>query len=176
MVDLRGQALVNPGTIHANASSAVLVEMAIRRGEGHLADTGALVVSTGKHTGRSPKDRYIVAEPSARELVDWGAVNLPMEPPVFARLAGKVRAYLQNRELFVFDGWACADPAHRLAVRVVTEKAWHSLFSRCLLIRPPEPDDAFTPHFTIINAADMRADPLLDGTRSDVFIILSFEQ
>src|SRR5207248_5763253 len=112
----------------------------IRRHTRSYGDWSSDVCSSDLHTGRSPKDRFIVAEPGVKEQVDWGAVNLPMEPAVFARLAGKVRAYLQNRELFVFDGWACADPAHRLAVRVVTEKAWHSLFSRCLLISPPAHD------------------------------------
>jgi phosphoenolpyruvate carboxykinase (ATP) len=175
MIDLRGQGLINPGTIHANLSSAVLVEMAVRRGEGALADSGAFVVSTGAHTGRAPRDRYIVAEPSFKDQVDWGPVNQAMEPGIFARLADKVRAYLQNRELFVCDGWAGADPAYRLPVRVVAEKAWHALFARCLLIRPSA-KDKFAPEFTILDAADMRLQPPVDGTRSDIVIALSFQQ
>src|ERR1700722_8900310 len=133
MVDLRGQGLLNPGTIHANLSSAVLVEMALRRDEGVLAESGALVVSTGQHTGRAPKDRFIVAEPSVMDRVHWGPINQKLDPAVFAHLADKVRAYLQNRELFVTDGWAGADPVYRMGVRVITEKAWHALFAQCLL-------------------------------------------
>lgn len=175
MIDLRGHGLVNPGTIHANLSSAVLLEQAIRRGEGVLADTGALVVATGKHTGRAPKDRVIVADPEVRDQIDWGPINLPMEPEVFQRLADKTLGYLQNRELFVFDGFAGADPAHRLAVRVVTEKAWHALFARCLLLRPtPQQRAQFKPDFTIVHAADFHADPARDRTRSDIFIALGF--
>ena len=91
MVDLRGQGLLNPGTIHANLSSAVLVEMALRRDEGVLAESGALVVSTGQHTGRAPKDRFIVAEPSVMDQVHWGPINQQLDPAVFAHLADKVR-------------------------------------------------------------------------------------
>src|SRR5262249_39154753 len=154
-----------------------LLEMAVRRGEGTLADTGALVVGTGKHTGRSPKDRFIVAEPSVKSQVFWGPINQPMEPAVFNRLLGKARAYLQKRELFVQDGWACADSDYRLQVRLITDAAWHALFTRCLLIRPPaEALDGFTPDFTILHAPDLHADPKTDGTRTGTFILLSFEQ
>jgi phosphoenolpyruvate carboxykinase (ATP) len=177
MIDLRGHGLIHPGTIHANHCAAVLLEMALRRGEGVLADSGAFVVSTGAHTGRSPRDRYIVADASARDQVDWGAINQPMAPDVFARLADKVRVYLQNRDLFVHDGWACADPRHRLAVRVIAEKAWHALFAQCLLLRPSAAErEACPPQFTIIAATDLHADPAIDGTRSTVFIAISFEQ
>jgi phosphoenolpyruvate carboxykinase (ATP) len=177
MIDLRGQGLLNPGTIHANLSSAVLLEMAIRRGEGVLADNGALVVSTAPHTGRAPKDRYIVTEPSVMDQVNWGQINLPLDPAVFARLADKAHAYLQNRELFVFDGWACADPAYRLKVRVITELAWQALFARCLLIRPAAADIAnFFPNCTILVAADMHLTPGVDGTNSDIVIALGLEQ
>jgi phosphoenolpyruvate carboxykinase (ATP) len=142
-----------------------------------VADNGALVVSTGIHTGRSPKDRYIVAEPNVKELIHWGGINQPLDPAVFASLAGKVRTYLQNRELFVFDGGACADPAHRLAIRVVAEKAWHALFVRCLLMRPSEAElRGFAPDFTILVAADLHLTPAIDGTRSDIVIALSFTE
>jgi phosphoenolpyruvate carboxykinase (ATP) len=173
MVDLRGQGLLNPGTIHANLSSAVLVEMALRRDEGVLAESGALVVSTGQHTGRAPKDRFIVAEPSVLDQVHWGPINQKLDPAVFAHLADKVRAYLQNRELFVTDGWAGADPNYRMGVRVIAEKAWHALFAQCLLIRPTA---VFSPELTILVAADLRLTPAVDGTHSDIVIALSFEQ
>jgi phosphoenolpyruvate carboxykinase (ATP) len=100
-----------------------------------------------------------------------------MEPHVFARLRDLVRAYLQNRELFVFDGFVCADPRHRLAVRVVTEKAWHSLFARCLFLRPTlEQLRTFTPDWTILHACDFHTEPARDGTRSEACVAISFEQ
>jgi phosphoenolpyruvate carboxykinase (ATP) len=177
MIDLGDHGLIHPGTIHANLCAAVYLEMALRRGEGVLADTGALVVSTGAHTGRSPRDRYIVLEPTVKDQVHWGPVNQPMDLAVFARLSDKVRAYLQNRELFVYDGWACADVSHRLCVRVIAEKAWQALFAQCLLMRPTIAQrQNFTPQLTVIATPDLHADPAIDGTRSDVFIVLSFEQ
>src|SRR5262249_14454172 len=133
MIDLRAHGLINPGTIHATLSPAELVEQAVRRGEGLLADNGAFVAYTGEHTGRSPRDRFVVAEPPSQDALWWGPVNRPLEPAAFRRLLDKAHAYLQGRELFAFDGWACADPRYRLPVRVFTEKAWHALFSRCLL-------------------------------------------
>ena len=99
----------------------------MRRGEGTLTDTGALVAYTGTHTGRSPKDRYLVAEPTTRDQIDWGTVNQPIPAAVFDRLLDRVRHHLQGRELFVCDAVACADPAHALPVRVVAEQAWHAL-------------------------------------------------
>ncbi len=177
MIDLRGQGIINPGAIHANLSRATLVEHAVTRGEAILADTGALVAYTGTHTGRSPQDRYIVAESPSKDQVFWGAVNRPMEPGVFQRLLDKAHAYVQGRDLFVFDGWACADPRYRLPVRVLAEKAWHALFARCLLLRPSAQElPTFQPQFTVLHAAGLLADPQRDGTRSDVFILLSFER
>ncbi len=177
MIDLRGQGLVTAAAVHANSTAAVLVEMAIRRGEGMLADNGALAALTGEHTGRSPKDRFIVAEPTVKDNVYWGAINQALEPAVFARLADKVRAYLQSRELFVFDGYSCADPAYRLPVRVIAEKAWHALFARCMLIRSgAEGASNFAPGLTILDAADLRLNPSVDGTRTDCVIAVSLEQ
>jgi phosphoenolpyruvate carboxykinase (ATP) len=127
--------IAHAGPVWANLSPAALSEHAVRRGEAILTDLGALAAYTGKRTGRSPKDKFIVKEPPAEDQVDWVA-NQPMTPETFARLRDLVRAYLQNRELYVFDGFAGADPEHRLSLRVVTEKAWHSLFARCRFIRP----------------------------------------
>jgi phosphoenolpyruvate carboxykinase (ATP) len=177
MLDLRPHGIINPGLLHANLSSASLVESALRRDEGLLADNGALVAYTGTRTGRSPQDRYVVAEPPSRDRIWWGPVNRPMEPAAFQRLLDKAFAYVQGRELFVFDGWAGADPRYRLPVRVITEKAWHALFARCLLLRPPpEALKAFAPQFTVLHLADMHADPARDGTRSEAFVLISFER
>jgi phosphoenolpyruvate carboxykinase (ATP) len=177
MLDLRPHGIINPGTIHANLSPAALVEHALRREEGILADNGALVAYTGVHTGRSPLDRYVVAEQPSKDQVWWGPVNRPLEPAAFERLHQKALAYLQGCDLFVLDGWAGADPRYRLPVRVIAEKAWHALFAHCLLLRPPRAALAdFAPQFTVIHAAGLHADPARDGTRSEVFILISFER
>jgi len=110
---------------------------AVRRGEGEIGFGGAFVVNTGKHTGRSPRDKYIVDEDGTHDTVDWGSVNQPITPVQFAGLHQRVLAYLQGRELFVQDLYAGADPEYRLPVRVVTPSAWHSLFARNMFIRPP---------------------------------------
>lgn len=174
---LKAAGLTNAGCVHDNLSPARLTELAVLRQEGAFTDSGAFVASTGKCTGRSPQDRFVVEEATTRDQIWWGPVNRPMEPAVFERLLNKVRGYLQGRELFVLDGWASADPRHRLNVRVIAQKAWHVLFSRCLLMRPPREElGREEPGLTIINACDLHADPAVDGTRSEIFIALSFER
>jgi phosphoenolpyruvate carboxykinase (ATP) len=166
----------HPGRVFANLAPAALVEHAVRRREGVLTDLGAFSAFTGSRTGRSPKDKFTVKEPSVADQIDW-TTNQPMEPATFARLRDHVRAYLQNRELFVFDGFACADPKHRLPLRVVTEKAWHSLFARCLFLRPrPEQLAGFAPEWTILHACDFHTDPAADRTRSEACVAISYEQ
>jgi phosphoenolpyruvate carboxykinase (ATP) len=168
---------IKPGPAHVNLSPAILTEMALARSEGLLASKGAFVAYTGSRTGRSPQDRFIVATPGVREEIWWGPVNRQIEPAVFDRLYEKMRAYLQGRELFVKDAWACADPRHRLPVRVITEKAWHALFAHCLFLRPaPGERISSPPGLTVIHASDLRADPKTDGTRSEVFILLNLER
>ena len=169
-------AVPHPETVHANLPAAALVEAAVGRGEGWLADSGAFTALTGSRTGRSPKDKFIARDPGAADGVDWAA-NQPMDPAAFARLRDLVRAYLQNRELFVFDGYACADSRHRLPLRVVTEKAWHSLFARCLFLRPSAAELAgFAPAWTVLHACDFHCDPARDGTRSEVCVAVSFAE
>ena len=175
--DLRASGLASTGPLHRNLSPAGLIEAALRRGEGVLTDSGAFAAFTGSRTGRSPKDKFIVREASVDPHVNWGAVNQPMKPEVFARLADLVRAYLQNREVFVFDGHAAADPKHCINLRVVSEKAWHSLFARCLFLRP-KPDELldFQPEWTILHAPNFHAEPARDGVNSEVVVAISFEQ
>jgi phosphoenolpyruvate carboxykinase (ATP) len=176
-LDLKTLGVINAGPIYANLSQAELTEMALARGEGLLAAKGAFTANTGARTGRSPEDRYVVAEPSIRDQIWWGPVNRPMEPAVFERLFGKVRTYLQGRELFVNDGWAGADPRYRLNVRVIAQKAWHALFAQCLFLRPtPAERASFEPGLTILVASGMVTSPEGDGTRSDVFIALNLER
>jgi phosphoenolpyruvate carboxykinase (ATP) len=175
-LDLHSYGL-EPALVHANLSPAALTEMALRRGEGHLTEKGALTALTGSRTGRSPRDRFIVPETSRSDDIWWGSVNQRMEAAAFDRLLEKVRAHFQGRELFVFDGAACADSAHRLYVRVVAEKAWHALFAHNLFLRlSPEEHAHFQPQLTIFNAGDLRADPASDQTRSDAFIVLNLER
>ena len=162
--------LSRAGRVFRNLSVSALVEEAVRRGEGVLSDTGALVVGTGKYTGRSPGDRFIAADALTEAEVDWGKVNQPFDPVQATHLQGRVEAYLQGRDVFVFDGFAGADPAHRLPIRVITEQAWHSLFARQLFIRPtPEKSASHVPQFTILNAGRFLADPARDGTKSETF-------
>jgi phosphoenolpyruvate carboxykinase (ATP) len=175
-LDLRAYGL-SPSFVHANLPPAALTELAIRRGEGHLTENGALTALTGSRTGRSPQDRFVVPDPSRPDEIWWGTVNHRMEPAVFDRLLEKVQNHFQSRELFVFDGAACADPAYRLYVRVIAEKAWHSLFAHNLFLRLPPADHAhFQPQLTILNAGELRADPVRDKTRSEAFVILNFER
>ena len=168
--------IAHPGRVSFNLSSAALVEEAVRRGEGVLTDLGAFSALTGSRTGRSPKDKYTVREEPLGSQIDWTA-NQPMEPARFNRLRDLIRSYLQNRDLYIFDGHACADPRKRVDLRVVTEKAWHSLFARCLFIRPSAEElSGFRPDWTILHAADFHADPARDGTNSNAVVAISFDQ
>lgn len=163
-------------SIHANLSSAALVEEAIRRGEGQLASNGALTARTGKRTGRSPKDKYIVRDSVSESQVDW-TLNASMDPAVFEHLHKRIQEYHPTKDRFTFDGYAAADPNHRINIRVVAEKAWHALFARCLFLRSKPHDLAnFTPDWTILNACDMLCDPAKDGTKSEVCVAMSFEK
>jgi len=174
-VDL--QDILRSGKAYFNLSAPELVEIALARKEGRLASNGALSVKTGKFTGRSPKDKYIVDEPSVHEHIAWGAVNQPLRPEQFDRLYRKALAYAKDRELFVFDGFAGNDPAFRMPIRVVNEFAWQNLFARQLFVRPSEEElKELQPQFTVISLPGLKADPKVDGTRSETFIVLSFER
>ncbi len=164
------------GPVWANLSSAALSEHAVRRGEAFFTELGAIVAFTGKRTGRSPHDKFTVQDPVVADQVDWRS-NRAMAPEIFARLQDLVRSYLQNRELFVFDGFVGADEEFRLPLRVVTEKAWHALFARCLFLRPtPEQLRTFQPQWIVWHACDFHADPHRDGTNSEACIAISYDQ
>ena len=122
--------------LYANLPVATLIEHAIRRREGALAENGALVVDTGKFTGRSPRDKFIVEEPSSQANIWWGPVNQPLSEESFDRLYRRVTDYLQDKDLYAQDLHGGADARYSLPVRVLTEYAWHSLFARQLLVRP----------------------------------------
>lgn len=155
-----------------------LVEKSLMRNEGALTSTGALRVATGKYTGRSPKDKFIVKEDSIKDKIDWGEVNTPIDKEVFNKLYQKVMNYLKTKdELYVFHGFAGGDPNYRMPIQVVNEFAWHNLFAKQLFIRPSQEDlKSFKAEFTVISAPTFKADPAVDGTRSEAFIIVSFEE
>jgi phosphoenolpyruvate carboxykinase (ATP) len=174
-VSLESNDLIGPGVVHQNLSQAVLVEAALRRSEGLLSHQGALVFRTGKYTGRSPKDKFIVREPLFEQHIDWGAVNQPFDPARFDSLYNRVLDHLGGRDVFVLDAFAGTDPVHRLPIRVICERAYHALFARQLFVRPSDQELArHEPEFTIVAVPDFQASPVRDGTRSEVFIILNF--
>jgi phosphoenolpyruvate carboxykinase (ATP) len=170
--------LLKAQNIYENLSVSQLVEKVLSRNEGELTSTGAVRATTGKYTGRSPKDKFIVEEKSVKDKIAWGSVNQPISEEMFNRLYQKVLTYLKGKnELFVFKGFAGADQKYRLPIQVVNEYAWHNLFAHQLFIRPEQDD--LTEHdaqFTVISAPNFKADPSVDGTNSETFIIISFER
>jgi phosphoenolpyruvate carboxykinase (ATP) len=174
-VDLTSCGLAPRRAEHANLPPAALIEAAVAREEGQLTDSGALVVSTGKYTGRSPKDRFIVRENDTDGQVAWGGFNNAFEPAKFEQLERRIRDHLNERDLFVLDAQVCADPAHRLRVRLVAEKAWQTLFARCLFQRPTLAELAdYQPDWHVLAAPELSLDPARDGTRSEVFVGIRF--
>ena len=154
-----------------------LVELALANQEGILSDTGALAVNTGKFTGRAPKDRFIVDTPDVHDAIDWGTINAPIAPAVFDTVFKKVQGYLQDKDLYVFDGQAGADPQYALTVRFINELASHNLFVHQLFIRPnAEQLQNFSPEFTVISVPGLQLDPATDGTHSDAAILLNLEK
>ena len=175
--DLEAQGMRHLGPVHWNLTMPFLYEHAVRRREGEVGLGGAFVVETGKHTGRSPRDKYIVDEAGTHETVAWGGINQPITPAQFSSLHQRVLAYLQGRELFIQDLYAGADPEYRLPVRVVTPSAWHSLFARNMFIRPLHAElSGFQPAFTILHAPEFHSIPELDGIRSETFIFVNFAE
>jgi phosphoenolpyruvate carboxykinase (ATP) len=175
---LDAQGIDTPSTLHWNLGTGPLVEEAIRRGEGMLAKDGPLVVKTGKHTGRSAKDKFIVRDAETESTVHWGDVNRPMTEEAFATLKADFLAHLATKQdLFVQDLFGGSQPSHRVNVRVITEFAWHSLFIRTLLVRPEVAELAdFLPEYTIIDLPSFQADPAKYGVRSETVIGVNFTE
>jgi phosphoenolpyruvate carboxykinase (ATP) len=177
-VPLSTQGIQTQATIHANLGTAPLVEHAVRNGEGILAKDGPLVVATGKHTGRSAKDKFIVKDAETADTIWWGNTNVAMTPEHFAALkADFLKALGEKQTLYVADLFGGSQPEHRVNVRVVNEFAWHNLFIRTLLVRPIEQELAgFSPEYTIIDLPSFRADPARHGTRSETVIAVNFTE
>ena len=172
--DLAALGIKNRGRVFRNLSVPELYEHALRRDEAVLGADGQLVVDTGKHTGRSPNDKFFVREPSSEKHIDWGKTNKPIEAAKFDALLSRVGEYLGARDLYVLDCYVGADPRYRLGVRVVTELAWQNLFARDLFIVPESLPRDFKPDFTVVDAALFDADPARDGTNSSTFILVNF--
>ena len=154
-------------------TTAQLYLHALRRGDAVLAEGGPLVVDTGRHTGRSPKDKFLVREPSSEDRVWWGTVNQELKEVQFDGLRDKVTSFLEHQDLYVVDSFAGADSAHRLGVRLITYSPWHALFAKTLFIEPTgEELDEFEPDALILHAPVVEAEPEEDGTRSPTFVVV----
>ncbi|MEZ0243189.1 MAG: phosphoenolpyruvate carboxykinase (ATP), partial [Sphingomonas sp.] len=175
---LDAQGIVTGANLHWNLITAPLVEHAVRRSEGRLAKDGPLVVATGKHTGRSAKDKFIVRDAETENSVWWGDTNKGMTPEHFAALKADFLAEVaQREELFVQDLFGGSQPEHRVRVRVINELAWHNLFIRTLLVRPSAEElPGFVPEYTIIDLPSFRADPARHGCRSETVIAVNFTE
>ena len=174
--DLSEHGIRNVEVAHWNLGPSPLMEKALQRHEGLLAENGAFVVRTGQFTGRSPKDKYIVRDEGTESTVDWGSVNQPMSEEAFDRIHERLLKFWEGEEeVFVQDGFGGADPEYSLPIRVIAQRAWHALFARCLFIRPSG-QAGHRPEFTIYFAPAFYADPARDGTRSKTFIAINFKR
>ncbi len=180
MLSLQKNALINLGirsaeNVHYQLSPEALTEQTVARKEGVLSDTGALVINTGEFTGRSPKDKFIVKDDISTETVHWNDFNIPIEPKYFDRLYKKMLTHLEDKEIWVRDCYACADPAYRLNIRVINENPWSNLFAYNMFLRPQEEElENFKPDWHIIQAPSFNADAATDGTRQHNFAIVNF--
>ena len=161
--------------VYRNLAAPQLVVIALKNKEGILSNTGALVVNTGKYTGRSPDDKYIVDSPEVHNDIDWGSVNRPMKQEVFDSIYSKVLAYLQNRELYVFDGFAGTDRKYAKTFRIINELASQNLFIKNLLVEPNDEEvDNFEAEYTIVSAPGFKCIPEIDGTNSEACIVIDY--
>jgi phosphoenolpyruvate carboxykinase (ATP) len=161
--------------VHLNLTPSELVELSLERKEGLLTENGALRVSTGKYTGRSPNDKFIVDSPFVHSDISWSS-NKPFTVEQFEKLYNRMLAYMENRELFVFDGFAGADEKYHTSVRYINEFAWQNLFIHQLLVRQDKIGQEFHPDFLICCMPGFRAVPDIDGTNSEAFIVINFER
>ncbi|WP_435311480.1 phosphoenolpyruvate carboxykinase, partial [Primorskyibacter sedentarius] len=172
---LEDQGIEGLGNVYYNLMEPALIEAALKRDEGTLGNGGAFLVTTGKFTGRSPKDKHIVKSPNVADKIWWES-NAEMSPEGFATLHADMLEHMKGREYFVQDLVGGADPAHSIDVRMVTELAWHALFNRHMLRRPERDEvDDFTADFTIINCPSFKADPERHNCRSETVIALNFD-
>jgi phosphoenolpyruvate carboxykinase (ATP) len=169
--------ITNVRKVHWNHNTPLLYEDIIKNREGHVTHKGPVVTRTGLHTGRAARDKFIVEEDETREHIWWGEVNKPIAPQAFENMFRRLQAYLQDRDVWVQDCFAGADPRYRMPIRVITVRAWHSLFARNMFIQaePHELSD-HVPDFTVIHAPSFQAIPEVDGTNSEAFILLNLRR
>ncbi|MBI4316228.1 MAG: phosphoenolpyruvate carboxykinase (ATP) [Chloroflexi bacterium] len=170
--------LTNLRKVYWNLPAEALYEEIAFRGEGRISHMGPVVVNTGKHTGRSASDKFIVKEPTTEEHVWWGQYNRPFTPDKFDDLFSRMQGFLQGRDLFVQDCYVGADPAHRMPIRIITELAWHSFFARNMFLLPKTNEEyrRHVPDFTVLCAPSFQGVQQIDGTASNTFIVLNFAQ
>jgi len=167
--------LTNLGNQFWNLSPSELIEDTIINGQGMLTDTGAIAIETGEFTGRSPKDRFIVCDEKTEDAVWWGDINLKFSPEKFDALYNRMKAYLNGKDVYVRDAYACADKDHRLNLRVVTEYPWSNQFAYNMFLRPTDEELVnFDADWHVVCAPGFMADPEIDGTRQHNFAILNF--
>ncbi len=172
---LEAHGITNANLIYWTPPTSVLYEMIVKRGEGLISHLGAVAVKTGHYTGRAANEKFIVDEPTCHSSIAWGKVNHPFEPAKFDELYKRMCAYMQGMDLFVQDCFAGADKEHRLPIRVITEKAWHSLFARNMFVQATQEElENHSPRFTLIAMPNFHALPSMDGTNSEAFIIINF--
>ena len=177
-VGLEHHGIKNTKEIFWNLTTPSLYEHITRNGEGHLSHLCPLVVATGHHTGRAPNDKFIVKEPTSHDDIWWGKVNKHFGVEQFDALYGRILAYLQNKSLYVQDCCAGADQEKQLHIRVITETAWHNLFARNMFIQIKDLDNLanHVPEFTIIHVPIFQAVPSIDGTNSEVFVVVDYSK
>jgi phosphoenolpyruvate carboxykinase (ATP) len=172
-MDLSEHGIRPSGRVYHQPTTSLLYMQALARGEGVLAEGGPLVVDTGNHTGRSPKDKFIVREPGSEDRIWWSEINAELADDDFERLREKVVSHLSDVDLFVVDAFAGADPTHQLGVRVITDSPWHALFAKTLFIEPTEEElEDHEAQAVVLHAPSVEADPDEDGTRSETFVVL----
>ncbi len=175
LIDLEYLGLKDVSAAYYGLSPKELTQITLDKGQGRLTDNGTLAIDTGRFTGRSPKDRFIVKDSKTAESVWWGEINIPIEKKYFDKLRSKMEAYLKGKEVYCRDAAACANDDYRLNVRVVNEYAWSNLFVYNMFLRPSEEElKDFIPDWHIINAPGFKADPMIDGTRQENFAIIDF--
>lgn len=174
---LNNLGFVGVKNVYRNLSVANLVEHAVKNGEGKLTCHGALNINTGKYTGRSPRDRFVVDQENIHDEINWGKVNVPVSEATFELIYSRLLAYLENKDLYLFDGFAGADRKYSMPVRFVNEYASQNLFVHQLFIRPTQEElNAFDPEFTVICAPGFKANPDIDKTNSEAFVIINFNR
>jgi len=175
---LSNHGLTHLDRVYWNLSEPSLYEEAIFRGEGHMTAGGPLLVNTGVHTSRAAADKFIVRETSTENDISWGEYNRPSDPKKFNGLLTRLQAFLQGEELFVQDCYVGADPEYRMPIRVITDSAWQNLFARNMFINVDNLDDfkKHVPDFTVIAAPSFKADPRVDGTRTQTAMLINFAE